>query len=499
MALPLPNGETQFIDASGNPLAGGYVYHYIPGTSTPKNTYQDQAGTIVNSNPIVLDAAGRAVIYGDGLYRQVVTDSLGNQAWDQETGVATLSVLGAVAKSGDTMTGRLTVPAFTSTSSVAAETILPIGNPSLLSFNSISGTTTSSTEDEFSLAVNFVSNTGAAATVPTAKNKVALYAAIQADSGSGNVWAFNPLLLINSGACTIGGAQIAEFDLANNSGTHFGDAGGFPAQPAVFGMQISGISTNRATAAVAVLGNLSDLVSPMWNQGLIFAAQSVRLTTIADYTNSATSIDLQGNHTGYGVDFYSGSFASGAIRLDSQARIVARNAADSANFDVLKTSSSDSLMLGASASPYVIATASVGFVPETDNTMSLGVSGSRWAAVWAVNGTIQTSDPREKTDIETLSDVPVGEIIDAIKPITFRWIEGGKDADGNPVPGKRTHWGFNAEEVETIADIAGRDFGGFVKAEDGTLAMRPDQMIPILWEEMRHLRARVAELEGRKS
>ena len=100
MPLPLPNGETQFIDASGNPLAGGYVYHYVPGTSTPKNTYQDQAGTIVNSNPVVLDAAGRAVIFGDGLYRQVVTDSAGNQQWDRETAVATLSVLGAVAKAG---------------------------------------------------------------------------------------------------------------------------------------------------------------------------------------------------------------------------------------------------------------------------------------------------------------------------------------------------------------------------------------------------------------
>lgn len=494
MALPLPNGETQFIDASGNPLAGGYVYHYVPGTSTPKNTYQDQAGTIVNSNPIVLDAAGRAVIFGDGLYRQVVTDSAGNQQWDRETAVATLSVLGAVAKAGDTMTGRLTVPAFTSTSTAAAQTILPIGNPSLLSMNPISGTTTSSTQNELALSINLVSNTGAAATVPLAKNKVALYAATQADAGSGNVWAFNPLLLLNPGACTIGGAQIAEFDLANNSGTHFGDAGGFPSQPAVFGMQVTGISTNRATAAVAVLGNLSDLVSPMWNQGLIFASQSVRLTTIADYTNSVTSIDLQGVHTGYGVDFYSGSFASGAIRLDNQQRIVARNAADSANIEVLTTSAADSLVLGDSSSPYVLVRASAGIAPITDNTLVCGVSGARWSAVWAANGTIQTSDPSLKADMQRLTGVPTGDIIDAIKPITFRWIDGGGGQ-----PGKRTHWGFNAEEIATIATKAKRDFGGYVKAEDGTQSIRPDQLIPILWEEMRRLRKRVAQLEGRKS
>jgi hypothetical protein len=237
----------------------------------------------------------------------------------------------------------------------------------------------------------------------------------------------------------------------------------------------------------------------MWNQGLIFAAQSVRLTTIADYTNSETSIDLRGVHTGYGIDMAQGAFTSGAIRLDSQAKIVARNNALSANLILLQTSVSDNVVIGDTAVPYVVAKAATGFVPSSDNAMVCGIGGARWSAVWAVNGTIQTSDPREKTDIETLSDVPVGEIIDAIKPITFRWIEGGKDADGNPVAGKRTHWGFSAEEVETIADIAARDFGGFVLAEDGKRAMRPDQMIPILWEELRHLRKRVAQLEGRKS
>jgi hypothetical protein len=30
------------------------------------------------------------------------------------------------------------------------------------------------------------------------------------------------------------------------------------------------------------------------------------------------------------------------------------------------------------------------FIPETDNAYSLGQSGQRWSAVWAVNGTIQS-------------------------------------------------------------------------------------------------------------
>jgi len=82
----LPNGKQQFFDANGNPLAGGSVTFYIPNTSTLKNTWQDAGQTIINSNPITLDASGEAIIYGSGGYRQVVKDSSGNAIWDQLTG-----------------------------------------------------------------------------------------------------------------------------------------------------------------------------------------------------------------------------------------------------------------------------------------------------------------------------------------------------------------------------------------------------------------------------
>ena len=49
----------QFFDNNGVPLAGGLIYTYQAGSSTPLATYQDNAGTIANANPIVLDSAGR--------------------------------------------------------------------------------------------------------------------------------------------------------------------------------------------------------------------------------------------------------------------------------------------------------------------------------------------------------------------------------------------------------------------------------------------------------
>lgn len=84
-ATLLPNGKQQFLDGNGVPLAGGKVYFYIPSTTTFKTTWQDAGEAIPNSNPIILDAAGEAIIYGVGQYRQVVNDAAGNLIWDQLT------------------------------------------------------------------------------------------------------------------------------------------------------------------------------------------------------------------------------------------------------------------------------------------------------------------------------------------------------------------------------------------------------------------------------
>jgi hypothetical protein len=98
MAIILPLAETQFTDANGVPLADGSVYFYVPGTLTPKDTWQDAGGTTLNTNPVVLDAAGRAIIYGSGNYRQIVKDKDGNQIWDQLTsGYTTYSEYASIA------------------------------------------------------------------------------------------------------------------------------------------------------------------------------------------------------------------------------------------------------------------------------------------------------------------------------------------------------------------------------------------------------------------
>lgn len=89
VALPdaalLPNAKQTFFDNSGKPLSFGKVFFYIPATSTPKTTWQNATQSTTNTNPVILDSAGRALIYGDGQYRQVLQTSAGVQIWDALT------------------------------------------------------------------------------------------------------------------------------------------------------------------------------------------------------------------------------------------------------------------------------------------------------------------------------------------------------------------------------------------------------------------------------
>lgn len=89
----------QFFDDSGNPLSGGKIYTYAAGTTTPQTTYTSRSGTTPNTNPIVLDAAGRTpeqIWSTEGLlYKYVVktsTDVL-IRSWDNIGGSVVASNL----------------------------------------------------------------------------------------------------------------------------------------------------------------------------------------------------------------------------------------------------------------------------------------------------------------------------------------------------------------------------------------------------------------------
>jgi hypothetical protein len=147
--------------------------------------------------------------------------------------------------------------------------------------------------------------------------------------------------------------------------------------------------------------------------------------------------------------------------------------------------------------------------PGADNATLLGQGGDRWSAVWAANGTIQTSDQRAKTEV---NDANLGsDFIKSLRPVSYKWIEGGKrytneyDEYNNwiyeSVPGTRTHWGFIAQEVKQAVDAAGVDFGGWVLTDkddpDSQQALRYDQFIAPLTKALQEAMERIEVLEQR--
>lgn len=79
---PFAGAGAQFFNDSGAPLAGGKLYSYAAGTTTPQVSYTTSTGVTPHTNPIILDAAGRVPSGGeiwltDGLqYKFVVTTSI---------------------------------------------------------------------------------------------------------------------------------------------------------------------------------------------------------------------------------------------------------------------------------------------------------------------------------------------------------------------------------------------------------------------------------------
>lgn len=91
-----PAPKLQFFDSNGNPLAGGLLYSYAAGTTTPLATYTDSTGATANANPVVLDSRGEANVWlGSASYKLALYTSTAVLIWtvDNIDGVSALTTL----------------------------------------------------------------------------------------------------------------------------------------------------------------------------------------------------------------------------------------------------------------------------------------------------------------------------------------------------------------------------------------------------------------------
>jgi hypothetical protein len=134
---PLAGAGQQFLDNSGNPLTGGLLYTYAAGTTTPQTTYTTAVGTTPNSNPIVMDAAGRLEsevwLTGAVAYKFILRDSAGGLigTYDDIYGINDVSATGVpwseITATPTTLAGYGITNGLSTT--VAASTYAPIASP----------------------------------------------------------------------------------------------------------------------------------------------------------------------------------------------------------------------------------------------------------------------------------------------------------------------------------------------------------------------------------
>jgi hypothetical protein len=130
-------------DLSQTTLSGGQVYTYAAGTTTPKAIYADKALTSAYSQPLILDSDGRAIAYGDGLYKFVIKDSASNTVFTADN-VEINSLAAVLADASDPFGTDLTQTNLTVTNLTAASatiTTLAALQPTTLNGLSMNSTT----------------------------------------------------------------------------------------------------------------------------------------------------------------------------------------------------------------------------------------------------------------------------------------------------------------------------------------------------------------------
>lgn len=125
--------------------------------------------------------------------------------------------------------------------------------------------------------------------------------------------------------------------------------------------------------------------------------------------------------------------------------------------------------------------------PATDNTVSSGKSGKRWSAVWAGNGTIQTSDMRMKQQAEK-SNLGLAFVM-ALNPLKWVW----EDAQYG-----RVHHGLAAQDVKQVMDEQNTgDFGGYVyDPETDIHSLRYSEFIAPIITAIQELSGRLQSIEA---
>lgn len=256
------------------------------------------------------------------------------------------------------------------------------------------------------------------------------------------------------------------------------------------------------------------------------AVQLIR-SGVEEYRFTNTGIEARGTSKTIGKSAYpfsAGYFSgeveigtnpanSGAVRVASQAWVSSRNAANSADISLIRADGSNAVVVGSSANNTTAVyghtdvkfqvggasrweVGSTSITPSADNSYAFGTASFRPTELFAVSGTINTSDEREKQDIAEIPD----DLLDrwgAVSFVVYRWIA-SVETKGEAA---RIHAGVIAQQIrDALGDDALRygllcyDEWDGVEAAGNRWGIRADQC---LFVEAAYQRREVSRLAAR--
>lgn len=128
-----------------------------------------------------------------------------------------------------------------------------------------------------------------------------------------------------------------------------------------------------------------------------------------------------------------------------------------------------------------------GFTPQITNTIDFGSLANKWTEIWSVDGVMQTSDLREKEQINDLN-LGLKEVLE-LNPVSFQWKEEKRNDFIVPRDKRQTHLGFIAQEIqeiipEIVTTSAWKEYeenpGILVKEPSSSIGVNYSELIPVL-------------------
>jgi hypothetical protein len=139
--------------------------------------------------------------------------------------------------------------------------------------------------------------------------------------------------------------------------------------------------------------------------------------------------------------------------------------------------------------------------PLVDNDTRLGGSSKRWTAVWATNGTIQTSDMKLKKEVVDLK-YGLKEVMQ-LNPISYKWKSNSIGKTAIPDQFQETKLGFSAQQlldvlpevVETHSWYPKDEQGNFERKQNENLGVRYAEITPVIVKAIQEQQEQIESLK----